>query len=224
MLVESWKFRCQQRCFVNFNFMSTGRLVAQLKNTGQNTLVVLKPMNLWGNAWKDLFTRIMKIILQEKGWIHWVATIWCANIIPLHSSNKNTRCKGSSGERVGKTREIPEWQLTKVRNKNEVIAETRTEDRKVHFASLMDICHLKNAELQTKHQKYQERVVLRDDFVKDDSGSYAAFTEQGSSVSQMTAAKVMDIISKLSRVRTQDKQQMQYLLTSRLKWKMQHHC
>ena len=33
--------------------------------------------------------------------------------------------------------------------------------------------------------------------MKDDSGSYAVFTEQGTSASQMTAAKVMDIISKL---------------------------
>ena len=61
----------------------------------------------------------------------------------------------------------------------------------------MDICHLKNAELETKHQKYKGRVVLRGDIVKDDSGSNAVFTEQGSSASQMTAAKVMDIISRL---------------------------
>ena len=33
--------------------------------------------------------------------------------------------------------------------------------------------------------------------MKDDSGSYAVFTEQGSSASQMTTAKVMDIISTL---------------------------
>ena len=33
--------------------------------------------------------------------------------------------------------------------------------------------------------------------MKDDSGSYAVFTEQGSSASQMTATKVMDIISRL---------------------------
>ena len=31
----------------------------------------------------------------------------------------------------------------------------------VHFASLMDICHLKNAELEAKHQTYKGRVVLR---------------------------------------------------------------
>ena len=30
---------------------------------------------------------------------------------------------------------------------------------------LMDICHLKNAELEAKHQKYKGRVVLRGDIV-----------------------------------------------------------
>ena len=60
--------------------------------------------------------------------------------------------------------------LTKVRSK-EVIDEARTKGAKVHFASLMDICHLKNAELEEKHQKYNGRVVLRGDIVKDDSGS-----------------------------------------------------
>ena len=50
---------------------------------------------------------------------------------------------------------------------------------------------------EAKHQKYKSRVVLRGDIVKDDSRSYAVFTEQGSSASQMTAAKVMDIISRL---------------------------
>ena len=43
----------------------------------------------------------------------------------------------------------------------------------------------------------QGRVVLRGDIVKDDSGSYAVFTEQGSSASQMAAARIMDIISRL---------------------------
>ena len=96
-----------------------------------------------------------------------------------------------------KLEKISAWNLTKVRRKTEVIDETRTKGAKGHFASLMDICHLKNAELEAKHQKYKGRVVLRGDIVKDDSGSYAIFTEQGSSVSQMTAAKVMDIMSRL---------------------------
>ena len=34
-----------------------------------------------------------------------------------------------------------------------MIGEARTKGAKIHFASLMDICHLKNAELETKHQQ-----------------------------------------------------------------------
>ena len=85
----------------------------------------------------------------------------------------------------------------KSQKQERVIDEARTKGAKVHFASLMDICHLKNAELEAKHHKYKGRVVLRGDIVKDDSGSYAVFTEQGSSASQMTAAKIMNIISRL---------------------------
>ena len=71
---------------------------------------------------------------------------------------------------MGKLEKISAWNLTKVRSKKQVIEEARTSGATVHFASLMDICHLKNAGLETKHQKYKGRVVLRGDIVKDDSG------------------------------------------------------
>ena len=79
-----------------------------------------------------------------------------------------------------KLEKISGWNLTKVISKKEVIDEARTKGAKVHFASLMDMCHLQNAELEAHHQKYN-----------------AVITEQGSSASQMTAAKVMDFISRL---------------------------
>ena len=60
------------------------------------------------------------------------------------------------------------------------------------------ISHLKYSEFEPQYQKYKGRVVLRGDIVKDDSGSYAVFTEQGSSASQMKAGKVMDILSRLA--------------------------
>ena len=88
-----------------------------------------------------------------------------------------------------KLEKISAWNLAKVKSKKKVIDEARMSGATVHFASLMDICHLKNAELEAKHQKYKGRVVLRGDIVKDNSGFYAVFTEQGSSASQMTAAK-----------------------------------
>ena len=85
----------------------------------------------------------------------------------------------------------------KLKSKKEVIKEAQNNNNKVHFASLMGLCHLKNAEWEPHFQKYQGRVVLRRDIVKDDSRAYAVFTEQGPSASQMTAAKVIDVIARL---------------------------
>ena len=116
--------------------------------------------------------------------------------IPMPHAMKIPAAKAVDKEWV-KLEKISAWNLTKVRSKKEVIDEARTEGAKVHFASLMDICQSKNADLETKHQKYKGRVVRRGDIVNDDSGSSAEFSEQGSSASQMTAAKVMDIIFRL---------------------------
>ena len=55
----------------------------------------------------------------------------------------------------------------------------------------------KNAELEPTLQKHKSGVVLLGDIVKDDSGACAVFSEQGSSASQITTAKVMDVISRL---------------------------
>ena len=57
------------------------------------------------------------------------------------------------------------------------------------------IWRMPNWRQSTKNTKVE--LCFEATFVKDDSGSYAVFTEQGSSASQMTAAKVMDIISRL---------------------------
>ena len=65
-----------------------------------------------------------------------------------------------------------------------MIDEARIEGKTAHFASSMEICHLKNSEMEPKFQKYKSGVVLRGDIVTDDSGSYAVFKEQGSSASQ----------------------------------------
>ena len=117
--------------------------------------------------------------------------------IPMPQAMKIPAAKAAVDKEWEKLEKISAWNLTKVRKKKMVIDEARTTGATVHFASLMDICHLKNAELETKHQKYKGRVVLRGDIVKDNSGSYAVFTEQGSSASQKTAAKILDIISRL---------------------------
>ena len=121
--------------------------------------------------------------------------------IPMPQAMKIPAAKAAVDKEWEKLEKIPAWDLTKVGSKKEVIDEARTLGAKVHFASLMDICHLKNAVFEAKHQKYKGRVVLRGDIVKDDSGSYAVFTEQGSSASQMTAAQDHGYHLQIARLR-----------------------
>ena len=77
--------------------------------------------------------------------------------------------------------------------KKRVIEEALKEGRTDHFSTLLDLCHLKNSELELKFQKYKGRVVLGSGIEKVDSDSYAAFTKQGPSASQMTAAQVIGV-------------------------------
>ena len=88
----------------------------------------------------------------------------------------NPDAKVAVGKEWEKLEKIPAWQLDKMKSKKDVILEAQREKRKVHFALLMDICHLKSAELEAKYRKYNGRVVLRD-IEQDDSGSNAVFTE-----------------------------------------------
>ena len=74
--------------------------------------------------------------------------------IPMPQAMKNPAAKAA----VDKEWENSSvWNLTKVRSKKEVIDEARTSGATVHFASILDICHLKNAELEAKHQKKKQR-------------------------------------------------------------------
>ena len=82
-------------------------------------------------------------------------------IIPMPQAMKNPAAKAAVDKEWEKLEKISAWNLTKVRSKKVVIDEARASGAPVHFASLMDICHLKNAELEAKHQNYKGRVVLR---------------------------------------------------------------
>ena len=110
--------------------------------------------------------------------------------IPMPQAMSILDAKVAVDKEWKKLETIPTWDLGKVKSRKEVILEAQS-------ATLMDTCHLKNAELEPNLQQYKGRVVLRGDNVKDDSGAYAVFTEQGSSASQMTAAKIMDVIARL---------------------------
>ena len=113
--------------------------------------------------------------------------------IPMPQAMKIPAAKALVDKEWEKLEESSAWNLTKVKSKKQVIDEARTSGATFHFASLMDICHLKmlNWRQNTRNTKVElfSAVIL---YVEDNSGSYAVFTEQGSSASQMTAAKIMD--------------------------------
>ena len=98
MRVESWKFRWQQECLVKLHCAEVaGKPARYWRTQDKNTLLLLKLTNLREPEWKELFADILKIILQEKEWIHWVTTILCTKIYSYASSNENTWSISSSG-------------------------------------------------------------------------------------------------------------------------------
>ena len=200
MLARNWKRRWLVLCLARqARNVSMERPVAKPMRSNQNLRVSWKPVNPQDCVWKNLYRIIMRTTLQERWTINSLQHYnMVHNFIPMPQAMKIPAAKAAVEKDWEKLEKTLAWHLTKVRSKSEVIDEAKTKSAKVHFVSLMYICHLKNAELEAKHQKYKGRVVLPGDIMKDDSGSYAVFTEQGSSASHMTAAKVMDIISRLS--------------------------
>ena len=65
--------------------------------------------------------------------------------------------KAAVGKEWKKLESIPAWKLEKVKSKEEVILEALKDKKKVHFATLMDMCNLKNAELEPSHKKKQRQ-------------------------------------------------------------------
>ena len=82
--------------------------------------------------------------------------------IPMPQAMKIPAAKASVDKEWEKLEKISAWNLTKVKSKKQVIDEVRTAGATIHFASLMNICHLKNAELEasTKNIKVELHSVV----------------------------------------------------------------
>ena len=83
-------------------------------------------------------------------------------LIATRQAMKIPDAKGSVDKEGKKLETIPACDLEEVKSKKEVMLEAHRDNNKVHFATLMDICHFKNAKLEPKLQKYKGRVVLRE--------------------------------------------------------------
>ena len=96
----------------------------------QNTRASWKPANLWEIVQKELHIKIMKTTLQEQGSIHWTITILRTNF-PVPQA-KIPEAKAAVDKECENLEKIPAWQMTKVRNKKEVIDEARKQSKTVH--------------------------------------------------------------------------------------------
>ena len=77
--------------------------------------------------------------------------------IPMPKARKIPDAKAAVDKGWKKLETIPAWNLENVKSKREVFLEAQRDNKKVHFASLMDICHLKNAELEPKITEVQRQ-------------------------------------------------------------------
>ena len=117
--------------------------VADPTKLKQNLRVFWKLMNLQDCVCEICYQIIMKTILQERETIHYSLKKLVHKFIPVRQAMKIPAAKAAVDKEWEELEKISAWNLTKVRSKKEVIDEARTKDVKVHFASLMDICHLK---------------------------------------------------------------------------------
>ena len=151
-------------CKISKNNQNCGMVINTVR-TNQNLRLFWKTVNLQGRVWENLYRIIMKTILQEKVTIHCNITIRFTNLFICSKPCKfpQQKKRWTKNGKTWRTFRRGTWRKSEV--KKDVIDETRTKGVKVHFASLMDICHLKNAELEAKHQKFKGRSVLRSDIV-----------------------------------------------------------
>merc|ERR1711911_550182 len=143
----------------------------------------------------DHFSQSAYDDIKEYGLIHTPVSIKKANKIPAAKAAVDSEWDAHAAKKT--------WNIERVKPRAEVIKEAKAKNMSVHFGTLMDLCHLKHAELDVQHQKYKGRVVFRGDQVKDETGFYAVFTEQGASASQMAAAKFLDSLARMPGMKDQ---------------------
>ena len=134
-------------------------------------------MNPQDDEWNFPSLKIMKSTLQAKDFLR------------CHISFRFTRFSYAASaqgmEKAGS------WKKSKARRKlSWRHKETKRKSSQQHWWNV-------TSRMRSWNQKCKGRVVLGGDIVKEDSGDYPVFTEQGSSASQMTAAKIMDVIARI---------------------------
>ena len=111
----------------------------------QSTHVSWKRMNPRESVWNPLFTEIISM-----------SDFLVNKFIPISQAMKIPDAKAAVDKEWEKLEKLLARQMTKIKIKSGVILEAEQTKTKVHFATLMDSCHLKNAELEPTFQKHKK--------------------------------------------------------------------
>ena len=80
---------------------------------------------------------------------------------PVHDYMKIPEGRAAVDKEFEKLEKIPALDTNKVKEREDVKREAERNGITVHFANLMALCFIKNAELEKALQKYKGRLVLR---------------------------------------------------------------
>ena len=138
-LVESWKFRWLQQCLAKYRWRAVERPTAILGNARQNTLLLLMPTKARDQGWKGLDTNITKIISLEKRWSHYSLV---HKFIPMPQALKMPIAKAAVERESENRRKYRHGSWRKSETTKRWSMKQGIKAEKVHFASLMDLCHL----------------------------------------------------------------------------------
>ena len=138
---------------------------------------------------------------EHEGDVGFCSAEWYALVhtpIPMQKALKIPNAKDAvdnEWHKLGVTRKA--WLVDTVQEKETVRQNAKTKGKTVHFGTLMDLCHEKHSELPPNMRSYKGRVVFRGDIVRDETGFYAVFSEQGTSASHLAAAKFLDAVARM---------------------------
>ena len=102
-------------------------------------------MNPQGKEWNLLYLPKHEDRIAGKGFTSMIRYNFVHKFLPVPQAMKIPDAKAAV-EKLEKARGNSSMSTGKVKSKKEVILEAQRDRKQVHFATPMDICHLKNAE------------------------------------------------------------------------------
>ncbi len=123
-----------------------------------------------------------------------VVNLMVARPVGRNEISDNPDAKAAMQKEWAALKQQKVWNLLIVREKSEVIAEARKQEKEVQFGRVHGICVEKNFELPEGHasQKYKGRVVFLGNQVKNQDFEQATFMDMGNSPATIESARLCD--------------------------------